>query len=131
MRIVFNSSASYAGHTLNDYWYKGPDLLNNLFGVVIRFRENPVVICFDIAKMYHMIAIPEEDQHVHSFLWRSEVNRQPDTCVKTVLTFGDRLAPTMAIRAMRKTAKMKEEEKPKASEAILMNAYVDDAYFPR
>ena len=77
-----------------------------------------------------MIAIPEEDQHVHRFLWRSEVNRQPDTYVKTVLTFGDRPAPAMAITAMRKTAKMKEKEKPKASEAILMNAYVDDAYFP-
>lgn len=65
VRIVFNSSASYAGHTLNDYWYKGPDLLNNLFGVVIRFRENLVAICGDIAKMYHMIAIPEDDQHIH------------------------------------------------------------------
>ena len=30
VRIVFNSSATYKGHTLNDYWYKGPDLLNNL-----------------------------------------------------------------------------------------------------
>ena len=127
VRIVFNSSASYAGHTLNDYWYKGPDLLNNLFGVVIRFRENRVAICSDIVKMYHMIAIPEDDQHVHRFLWRNfEVNRQPDTYVKTVLTFGDRPAPTMAITAMRKTAKMKEEEKPKAAEAILKNAYVDD-----
>ena len=35
VRIVFNSSASHNGHTLNDYWFKGPDLLNNLFGVVI------------------------------------------------------------------------------------------------
>lgn len=32
--IVFNSSASYKGHTLNDYWCKGPNLLNNLFGVL-------------------------------------------------------------------------------------------------
>ena len=24
VRIVFDSSASYAGHTLNDYWYKRP-----------------------------------------------------------------------------------------------------------
>ena len=39
IRIVFNSSASFKGHTLNDYWYKGPDLLNNLFGLVLRFRE--------------------------------------------------------------------------------------------
>ena len=68
VRIAFNSSASYKGHTLNDYWFKGPGLLNDLFGVVIRFRENPYTICGDIAKMYHMIAIPEEDQHVHGFL---------------------------------------------------------------
>lgn len=38
-RIVFNSSSSYQGHVLNDYWMKGPDLLNDLFGVVLRFRE--------------------------------------------------------------------------------------------
>ena len=103
VRIVFNSSASYNGHTLNDYWFKGPDLLNNLFGVVVRFRENPYAICGDIAKMYHMIAIPEEDQHVHRFLWRNyEVDRETDTYVKTFLTFGDRPAPTMAITAMRR-----------------------------
>ena len=127
VRIVFNSSASYQGHTLNDYWFKGPDLLNNLFGVVMRFRENPHAICGDIAKMYHMISIPLEDQHVHRFLWRNfEVNREPDQFVKTVLTFGDRPAPTMAITAMRKTANMHRETSPKAVESITKNAYVDD-----
>jgi len=79
----------------------------------MQFHENPVAICGGIAKMYHTIAIPEEDQHVQRFLWRSvEVNRDPDTYVKTVLTFGDRPAPTMAITAMRNTAKMKKEENP-------------------
>ena len=39
VRIVLNSSSVYKGHKLNDYWKKGPDLLNNLFGVVLRFRE--------------------------------------------------------------------------------------------
>ena len=77
--------------------------------------------------MYHLITIPEDDQYVHRFLWRNfKVNRQPDTYVKTVLTFGDRPAPTRVITAMRKTAKMKEEEKQKAVQAILNNAYVDD-----
>ena len=127
VRIVFNSSASFKGHTLNDYWYKGPDLLNNLFGVVLRFRENAVAVCGDITKMYHMVAIPPVDQHVHRFLWRNyETERQPDTYVKTVLTFGDRPAPTMAITAMHKTAKLKQDVKPKAAEAIINNAYVDD-----
>ena len=33
--IVFDSSASYQGHRLNDYWIEGPDLLNSLFGVTL------------------------------------------------------------------------------------------------
>ncbi|XP_068756539.1 uncharacterized protein [Montipora capricornis] len=127
IRIVFNSSASFKGHSLNDYWYKGPDLLNNLFGVVLRFRENAIAVCGDITKMYHMVAIPPVDQHVHRFLWRNfETEHEPDTYVKTVLTFGDRPAPAMAITAMRKTAKLNQDAKPKAAKAILNNAYVDD-----
>ena len=127
VRIVFNSSASFNGHCLNDYWHKGPDLLNNLFGVRLRFRENAVAVFGDIAKMYHMIGITPPDQHVHRFLWRSfETDREPDTYAKTVLTFGDRPSPTMAITALRKTADMNQESKPKAAEAINKNAYVDD-----
>ena len=127
IRIVFNSSASFKGHTLNEYWFKGPDLLNNLFGVVLRFRENAVAVCGGITKMYHMVAIPPVDRHVHRFLWRSyETEREPDIYVKTFLTFGDRPAPTMAIAAMRKTAKLKQDVKPKAAKAIINNAYVDD-----
>ena len=67
VRIVFNSSAMYKGHQLNDYWLKGPDLLNNLFGINLRFREREVAFIGDISKMYHRILIPEQDQHVHRF----------------------------------------------------------------
>lgn len=40
--------------------------------------------------------------------------------MKTVLTFGDRPAPTMAITAMRKTAKRMQDVKPTAA---AVNAY--------
>ena len=52
-RIVFNSSSSYHGHVRNDYWRKGPDLLNDLFGIILRFREKEVAVTADISKMYH------------------------------------------------------------------------------
>ena len=68
VRIVFNSSAVFRGHRLNDYWMKGPDLLNDLFGVVLRFKENEIAFIGDISKMYHRIRIPEADQHVNRFL---------------------------------------------------------------
>ena len=48
IRIELNRSASIKGHMLNDYWFKGPDLLNNLFGVMFRFQESAVAVCGDI-----------------------------------------------------------------------------------
>lgn len=82
LRIVFNSSAIYKGHCLNEYWKKGPDFLNNLSGVLLRFREHPVAICADISKMYHRILIPERDQHVHRFLWRDmNQEKEPDVYI--------------------------------------------------
>ena len=102
IHIVFNSSASFQGHRLNDYWMKGPDLLNSLFGVILRFRENEVA--GDISKMYHRVLIPEQDLQVHRYLWRNmETNREPDVYVKTVLMFGDKPAPAMAQIALRKS----------------------------
>lgn len=50
VQIVLNSSAAFQGHKLNEYWMKGPDLLNDLFGVVLRFRENQVAFIGDISK---------------------------------------------------------------------------------
>ena len=42
--IIFNSSANFQGHVLNDYWVKDPEaFLNNLLGIILRFRENYVV----------------------------------------------------------------------------------------
>ncbi len=127
VRIVFNSSAMYKGHKLNDYWMKGPDLLNDLFGVLLRFRENQAAVLGDISKMYHRILIPEVDQQVHRFLWRNlDIERDPDTYVKTVLTFGDKPAPAMAQIALRKTAEESEDIYPNATQVLKENTYMDD-----
>jgi len=77
---------------------KGPDLLNDLFGVILRFRERECALMGDLPKMCHQVLIPEvPDQHVHRYLWRNmETERPPDVYVKTVLTFGDKPAPAMA-----------------------------------
>ena len=127
LRIVFNSSSSFQGHRLNDYWLKGPDLLNNLFGVILRFRERAVAISGDISKMYHRVLIPEMDQHIHRFLWRNmELDRVPDVYVKTVLTFGDKPAPAMAQIALRKTAEESQIVYPEAAKVLKDNVYMDD-----
>ncbi|KAK3699224.1 hypothetical protein QZH41_002094, partial [Actinostola sp. cb2023] len=90
-------------------------------------RENDAAFTGDISKMYHRVLITEEDQHVHRFLWRNlETMREPDTYVKTVLTFGDKPAPAMAQIALRKTAEEGEDSYPEAAQKLKRNTYMDD-----
>lgn len=127
VRIVFNASASYHGHCLNDYWYKGPDLLNDLLGVLLRFRMKEVGFCGDISKMYHRVAIPERDMHVHRYLWRDmQTERKPDVYIKQVVTFGDKPAPAMAQLALRMTAEEAEPRCPEAAQVLKESVYMDD-----
>ena len=126
-RIVFNSSANFRGHVLNEYYAKGPDMLNNLLGVLLRFRERPVAMIGDIGKMFHSIDIPLVDQMTHRFLWRDlDEEREPDTYVMTSVNMGDRPSGTIAMIALRKTAEMSKYECPRACETILSNSYMDD-----
>ena len=126
-RIVFNSSANFRGHSLNEYYAKGPDLMNNLIGVLTRFREEHVAFMGDIRKMFHSIRIPLRDQMTHRFLWRDgEEHRRPDTYVITRVNFGDKPSPSMAIAALRKTADRFQNDFPDAAKTIKENSYVDD-----
>ena len=126
-RIVFNSSASFKGHILNDYWAKGPDLINNLLGILMRFRENKVAVTGDISKMYHSVSISTLDQHTHRFLWRDmELDRDPDVYMMKKVSFGDKPSGNIVMLALRKTAEEGKDLYPRAAKLVLKNTYVDD-----
>ena len=42
LRVVFNCSQEISGESLNKYLLQGPLLTNNLTGVLLRFRQEPV-----------------------------------------------------------------------------------------
>ena len=127
VRIVFNSSAKFNGLSLNDHWAKRPDLMNNMLGIILRFREGQIAMAGDIKKMYHSIHMSLLDQHTHRFLWRNmEVDREPDKYMMNRVSFGDKPAGSIATLALRKTAEEFKEQYPRAAEVILTNTYVDD-----
>ena len=112
--IVFNSSANFHGHVLNEYYAKGPDMVNNLLGMLMRFREERVAFVGDISKMFHSIEIPLTDQMTNRFLWRDlDTSKEPDTYVITAVNMGDRSSATIAIVALRKAAEMSMAEFPR------------------
>ena len=127
MRIVFNSSAKVNGASLNGCLAKGPSLLNNILGILLRFREENFAFIGDISKMFHSIDIPVEDQMMHLFLWR---NLQPQCKAKTfaitAVNMGDRPASAIAQTALRESALEATEEYPEASKIIIRNSYMDD-----
>ena len=50
VRCCFNSSQKYKGYSLNTSWELGPDLVNSLHSIVLRFRKDVVGAQDDIKK---------------------------------------------------------------------------------
>lgn len=128
VRIVFNSSQKSEGVSLNDALAKGPDCyLNNLLGILLRWREERAVLVGDIRKMFNSIYMAEEEQHCHRFLWRDlETQRTPDVYIIERVTFGDKPAPAICAEAIYKTADMCEEQFPQVATLLKTSTYVDD-----
>ena len=51
-RVVFDCAPQIKGVSLNDVVLQGPNHLNNLAGVLIRFRKEPVAVVGDIKLMF-------------------------------------------------------------------------------
>nr|XP_027213054.1 uncharacterized protein LOC113806132 [Penaeus vannamei] len=126
MRIVFDSSAPYMGFALNDFLAKGPDCLNNILGILLRFRQGLIGLIGDIKKMYNSVKIGHFDQNCHRFLWREmNTERSPSRYALTTVTFGDKPGGAIAMVALRKTAEMCKNY-PEATKLIERDSYVDD-----
>ncbi|XP_068713249.1 uncharacterized protein [Montipora foliosa] len=49
IRVVFDAAAKFHGTSLNDQFLQGPNYINNLAGVLMRFRQEEVVLVADRA----------------------------------------------------------------------------------
>ena len=79
IRPVFDASATDdSGMSLNDMLLPGPNLLPELFHVLIRFRARLVSLVADIEKAFLQIEIRPEDRDALRFLW-FDVSKSIDT----------------------------------------------------
>lgn len=127
VRIVWNSSQKYRGVSMNDLLLKGPDVLNPIRAVLLRFREGRHAALGDIKKMYNSVWLEEHEMHLHRFLWRDSPDEEMSEYAITRVNIGDRLAGCIAEVAMRETANLPnfvhlEDER----KVIEEDSYVDD-----
>ena len=128
VRVVFDAAAKFDDISLNDCLLTGPDLLNNLVGILMRFRLGKTAVMGDVEKMFHQVGVIEDDRDSLRFLWRGlNIKQPPEEYQMLVHVFGAADSPCCASYALRKTA---EDQGEKFSEAALRsvkrNFYMDD-----
>ena len=104
VRCVLNGASRFHGKSLNNSLLVGPDLLQNLLFVLLRFREHKYAIFADIEDMFMQVGLQESDQRSLRFLWREEPTSDVSVFQYTRHTFGAKNSPTCANYALPRTA---------------------------
>ena len=94
--------------------------------MLLRFREEQVVLIGDIRKMYNSVHLDILEQHTYRFLWRDLEDRPPDVWCITRVNMGDKPAGTISIEAKDRTAELFRHINPQAADLIIESSYVDD-----
>ena len=129
IRVVFDCAAEYQNESLNKHLLQGPDLTNNLTGVLCRFRQEPIAFMCDIEGMFHQVKVKEEYRDLLRFLWweDGDLTKEPKEYRMTVHLFGATSSPGCANFALKSTANDFEEEFGASAADFLRNDfYVDD-----
>ncbi|KAL9977438.1 hypothetical protein ACROYT_G014841 [Oculina patagonica] len=128
VRRVCDAAAKFQGSSLNSQLLSGPDLLNNLVGIFMRFREEKVALSGDIEAMFNQVAVPEEDQASLRFLWRQSPESPTEVYQYVRHIFGAKCAPTCSNYALLRCAEDNEKQFPNAALAVKRNFYMDDFF---
>ena len=75
VRIVMDASARPKGQptapSLNDCLHTGPNLLKDLTGILLRWRQMEHMVIGDLEKAFLMLGVREQDRDATRFLWVS------------------------------------------------------------
>ncbi|XP_064635808.1 uncharacterized protein LOC135492988 [Lineus longissimus] len=129
IRIVYDASCRAARRpSLNDCLEPGPNLLNDLGRILLRFRLHPVGLSSDIQKAFLHDKLAEADRMFTKFLWLGDPD-DPESRFRTlqfqVVPFGTVSSPFMLL-AMIKTHR-DSYDTPLAAD-IQENTYMDNIY---
>ena len=129
IRVVFDCAAKCAGLPLNDALMQGPDLVNNLLSVLVRFQQDSIALVADIEGMFHQIRMKPSHLNALRFLWwpSGNLNKTPQVFQMMVHTFGATSSPACASFCLKQTAiDFSHLFDPKIAKIVQDNFYVDD-----
>ncbi|XP_053380514.1 uncharacterized protein LOC128548907 [Mercenaria mercenaria] len=77
LRVVYDASAKVRkeNKSLNECLYRGPVILSDLCGLLMRFRLHKVAVVSDIEKAFLQIGLQENQRDETRFLWIRDIKR--------------------------------------------------------
>ena len=71
VRVVYDGSAKSPrnNYSLNNCLQVGPNLILQLFHILVKFRSDPIALTADIEKAFLMVSMDEASKHMLQFLW--------------------------------------------------------------
>ena len=129
IRVVFDCRTDFNRTALNKNLMSGPDLANQIFGVIIKFREEPVVIMGDIESMFHEVLVAEYVRSLIRFLWwaKHDIRGTVEDFEMKVPVFGATSSPSCCNYALKRTALDNGKKyQPDVATTLQQNFYVDD-----
>ena len=131
LRIVFDASSKEGkrGTSLNDCLHVGPSLTPLLFDILVRFRENSVVLIGDIEKAFLNVEVDKEDRDYLRFLWVKDVvsgNFEVVVYRFCRVVFGLNASPFLLNATLRHHIEQYSESDPVFVKKMKDRFYVDD-----
>lgn len=127
LRVVFDASAkSASGVSLNDVLLKGPVLQDDVFSILLRFRQHQLVITADITKMYRQILLYKDHRRYQRIFWRNTPHDEVFTYELNTVTYGTAPASFLAVGCLHELAIEAESTYPLGSRIIRSDFYMDD-----
>lgn len=128
VRPVFDASCK-VGHnpSLNETLHKGPNLLELIPSLLLRFRENAIGVTADIRKAFQMVEVREEDQDYQKFLWWEDTTCQNIKVYKHLrVVFGLTCSPFLLGAVINHHLSKVNNEDKHVAEKLKNSFYVDN-----
>lgn len=126
LRVVFDASATTtSGVSLNDLQMVGPTVQEDLFSILVRFRQNRYVVSADVEKMYRCIILDESQRSLQQIIFRFNEHEPFRTYTLNTLTYGTASAPYIATKCLVSLGDT-EDIPLSVQEAVKRDFYVDD-----
>ncbi|XP_035229953.1 uncharacterized protein LOC118201899 [Stegodyphus dumicola] len=129
LRPVFDASCKDKNsRSLNDCLEKGPNLLEQIIPIILRFRKNRIGVISDIRKAFLQMSVNKSDRDFLRFLWWKDFDKEALRVFRHKrVAFGLNCSPLLVADVLSHHIDLNSYKYPETAEKLKESFYVDNS----